>query len=653
MSGMCGISVLLDRAAAPESLAALARMHAPIRHRGPDGEGFLSVDREGRAHRFDAWEAAPWNARPLLGAAFRRLKILDLSDAAAQPMASADGSLWMVFNGEIYNHRALRAELEARGRSFRSTGDSEVLLAAFEAWGEACFERLDGMWAVVLVDLRRRRLVASRDRFGIKPLYWSAAGPRLMLASEIKQVLAAAGPDARALANRGLVARYLRGQRLPALEETFFEGIRAVPPATWLEVPLDGGDVEAPAFRRYWDLADHYCPDPERPPRAYADALARFGSILSAAVASHDLADVTVGSLLSGGLDSSTLVSLQSGISAARGRALPTFSFGFPGAAPALDELRYVDAVLSRYPLPNHRAAYDAAWVEAHAPAVVRAMEEPPLSLAALAQYRVFQICREQGVTVVLDGQGADEILAGYPYHQRALLVDRARHGRLREFARELRALERTHSVSTLAVARDFVLRPALRRAAAKNGFLAPGFGAEGASPEMAKALSDRGRDRSLVNQRLHYDVRWGNAKLVLDYGDKNAMAHSVEARVPYFDRALVEFAFSLPDGYKVDGSQRKRILRDVARSLLPASVTERPERLGFAVPEGPLLEPMWPRMREAIGDADFAASPCFERGRLRKFLDGFDPSRGADRHGAWRLYALALWTREMGARIG
>ena len=457
----------------------------------------------------------------------------------------------------------------------------------------------------------------------------------------------------RPRANRALVARYLRGLRLPCLEETFFDGVRAIPPATWFEAPLDGGAMETPVFHRYWDLADHYCPDPDRPPQAYADALARFRSVLADAVASHDLADVTVGSLLSGGLDSSTLVGLQSGVSAARGRALPTFSFGFAGAPPELDELRHVDAVLERYPLPNHRASYDAAWVAAHAPAVVRTLEEPPLSLAALAQYRVFQLCREHGATVVLDGQGADEILAGYAYHQRALLVDRLRKGRIREFVRELRALERAHSVSTLAVARDFLLRPAARRLAGQDGFLAPGFGAAPRSEEMEEALRDRGRDASLVNRRLHYDVRWGNVKVVLDYGDKNAMAHSVEARVPYFDRKLVEFAFSLPDDYKVDGTQRKRILRDVARSLLPASITERPERLGFAVPDGPLVEQLWPRMRAVVEDDGFAASPCFDRPRLRRFLEDFDPRRGQDRHGAWRLYALALWTGELGARIG
>jgi asparagine synthase (glutamine-hydrolysing) len=283
---------------------------------------------------------------------------------------------------------------------------------------------------------------------------------------------------------------------------------------------------------------------------------------------------------------------------------------------------------------------------------VVRALEEPPLSLAAVAQYRVFQLCRDHGATVVLDGQGADEIFAGYAYHQRALLVDRLRRGRLRDFLRELRALERTHAVSALAIAADLVVRPAARRMAGQDGVVSPAFAAAPSSAEMEEALRDRGRDASLVNRRLHYDVRWGNVKVVLDYGDKSAMAHSVEARVPYFDRRLVEFAFSLPDDYKVDGSQRKRILRDVARPLLPASVTERAERLGFAVPDGPLIAELWPRMREVVGDESFMARPCFDRRRLASFLDGFDPRRARDRHAAWRLYALGLWSRELGASI-
>src|SRR5262249_5355699 len=179
---MCGISALLDLTSSPDSVALLRGMHQPIRHRGPDGEGFLLVDAAG-AHRFDRPEDLTAGARIRVGLAFRRLKIIDLSEAAAQPMVSPDGQTWIVYNGEIYNFRELRRELESLGRTFRSACDPEVVLAAYEAWGEQAFRRLDGMWALVIVDLRRRRLIGSRDRFGIKPLYWASDGRRLLVAS--------------------------------------------------------------------------------------------------------------------------------------------------------------------------------------------------------------------------------------------------------------------------------------------------------------------------------------------------------------------------------------------------------------------------------------------------------------------------------------
>jgi len=210
-------------------------MHAPIRHRGPDGEGFLVVEPDGprRLESLDGSGTGP----ALAGLAFRRLKILDLSEAAAQPMGSPDGSLWIVFNGEIYNFRELRAELEGGGRHFATAGDTEVALAAFEAWGENAFERLEGMWAIVILDLARRRLVASRDRFGIKPLYFRREGGRLLLASEIKQILAAGSK--RPCARAPVVAKFLSGNRYPILDETFFDEIFPVPPATWFESGLD------------------------------------------------------------------------------------------------------------------------------------------------------------------------------------------------------------------------------------------------------------------------------------------------------------------------------------------------------------------------------------------------------------------------------
>src|SRR4051794_3799982 len=189
---MCGISILLDPAGSPDFVPRLLAMHAVIRHRGPDGEGFLAVDRAGVVTRSDTAGKLNAAAAPCVGFAFRRLKICDLSEAADQPMGSADQKIWVVFNGEIYNFRELRAELEGFGHTFRTHGDTEVVLTAYQQWGEGCFDRLDGMWGLAILDLRRNCLVVSRDRFGIKPVYWKIApGGAVLFASEIKQILAA------------------------------------------------------------------------------------------------------------------------------------------------------------------------------------------------------------------------------------------------------------------------------------------------------------------------------------------------------------------------------------------------------------------------------------------------------------------------------
>lgn len=640
---MCGLSAVLDPQGTPGSGAALLRMHEPIRHRGPDGEGFLAVDGGLRATCTSGAVGVPPDAR--LGMAFRRLKVLDLSDAAAQPMGTPDGMLWIAFNGEIYNFRDLRRELSAQGRSFRSSGDSEVVLAAFERWGEAAFEKLEGMWAVVVADLRRRRLVASRDRFGIKPLYWAVDGERLLLASEAKQILRAR--RARPRCNPRLVALHLRGARLPSLEDTFFEGVHAVPPGTWFEAPLDA-PVRAPAFRAYWDLSAFRCEDPRGFPLRYPDAARELEGRLAGAVASHAGADVALGALLSGGLDSSLLVSLLARDGADPGR--PTFSFGYRDAPAALNELTFADALVRRRGLVNHETRFDAAWVAANAPAVVRALEEPPLALAALGQYRVFELCRARGVTVILDGQGADEIFGGYAYHQRTLLVDRLRRGRLLELARELRAIAERQGCGPADVLAALFAGPAVARLRARRpDWLDPVYGAAGASAALSRL--DSSRDASALNRRLHADVKWGNAKIILGYADRNAMAHSVEARVPYFDRRLVEFAFSLPDDYKVGDGDRKRILREVGRAHLPAEITERPDRTGFAVPEERLMSAgVLAAARERVRDEGFLASPCLIARGARRLVDA--PAPGETR-ALWRLYTLALWRSEFDVDLG
>jgi asparagine synthase (glutamine-hydrolysing) len=643
---MCGISVVVQHSGRPDAAACLGRMHAPIRHRGPDGEGCLLIDDEGGVLRSSS--APPVDRPARVGMAFRRLKILDLSPASDQPMASPDGSCFIVFNGEIYNYGALRVELSARGRVFRTTGDTEVALAAYEEWGESCFARLEGMWAIVLLDLARDRVVASRDRFGIKPLYWAVDGDRLLLASEIKQILATRGTTPTAYAP--LVAAFLRGSRYPCLEETFFEGVRSVPPATWFEIPLHGDLPLSPRFRPYWRLSDSWCPDPSVP--TYEDARERFEAALRAAVASHGVADVTVGSLLSGGLDSSTLARLLSDQARSTGRESPTFSFGFRGQDVPFCELRYVDALVRQERLQNHETTLDASWVAQNVGRVVRTLEEPPLGMPALAQYRVFELCRAHGSTVVLDGEGADEVLAGYPYHQRLLVADRVRRLRLGDVARELRAIAAREGRGPLDVAREYFVDPLRRRAARPAPWTPPDYGERPFREELLAARADAGQDASLVNRRLYFDVRWGNVKLVLGYTDKSAMAHSVEARVPFFDRALVELAFSLPDHHKVGGGDRKRILRDLARRLLPSEITERADRMGFGTPDQALFKSgLLATARERLSGG-FLDSACFDRPVVRRFVDDFAAERHQDFRGLWRLFALASWQDEFEARI-
>jgi asparagine synthase (glutamine-hydrolysing) len=649
---MCGISVLLDRADRPDGVALLRGMHQPIRHRGPDGERFLLIDAAGRVDRVDRPEALDAGARVRIGLAFRRLKIIDLSESASQPMASPDGQAWIVFNGEIYNFRELRHELESLGRVFQSACDSEVALAAYEAWGEQAFERLEGMWAIVIVDLRRRRLVGCRDRFGIKPLYWSFDGHRLFLASEIKQLLGTRSGAPRP--NAPLIKMYLQGTRYPCLEETFFAGVRSVPPATWFAVPLDGGAIGELEFHPYWELAAFRCADPVHPPQSYPEAVRKLATLIESAVESHHVADVRVGSLLSGGLDSGVLTSYLAALMRTEGRAFPTFSFGFGQAAPEVCELRYVDTMVRRDGLLNHRTTFDADWVVKNIAHVIRALEEPPLALPALAQYRVFELCREHGATVVLDGEGADEILAGYPYNQRTMLVDRVRNGRFGDFTRELRAIAARHSRSPLAILREWFAAPVVRRFRRPYPWLAMDFGKRSDPSELIAARHDRGHDPSALNRALYFAVKWGNIKIVLPYTDKNSMAHSVEARVPYFDRRLVEFAFSLPDHFKVGNGQRKRILRDVAREHLPAEITERTDRMGFGTPDLAMLRgPMWTTVRHVVTDPTFLASPYLVRAATVQLLDRF-AAGAADREfrAIWRLYALAVWTEVFGVRL-
>lgn len=641
---MCGISFIYDPTRQTTIVDRLDRMHACIRHRGPDGEGFLFLNDRGEVRRQNQLEAGRRQEGTEIAVGFRRLKICDLSPAADQPMASADGRIWLAFNGEIYNFRELRRRLEAKGLVFRTHGDTEVVVAAYEAWGVDCFAELEGMWAIVLIDLAEQKIVASRDRFGIKPLYWTIDGGSLYLASEIKQILAARQQSPAP--NRPLIEMYLRGTRYPCLEETFFEGIQAIPPASWMEQRL-GSAIETPSFRSYWNLSA-FAANGNAP--LYAEALERTDQLLSEAVESHAVADVRVGALMSGGLDSSTLIALLRQNDP--DRDLPTFSLGYRQAAPAFCEMRFVDVMAQRDAIENHEISLDAEWVLSNLDRVLWHLEEPPMAMPAVAQYRVFELCAQHGITVVIDGQGSDEITAGYHYHQRAFLKECLIERNMASFFSELLAIARKEHRFPSSIVSEHFIAPRLRQAA-RQDWVGEG-GPRANRSEWDGALGDRSADASLLNQQLYSDVRWGNVKIVLGYGDRNAMAHSVESRVPFFDRRFVEHLFTLPSSYKIGQGDRKHILRDVARRRgVPTEITERVDRMGFGTPDEEMIRgPMWSDIEATIHDESFLASPAVNRhGVLRLLLD-FRRGLTHDYRALWRLYALERWARRFNVEL-
>jgi asparagine synthase (glutamine-hydrolysing) len=634
---MCGISVVAAFRTGDDVREPLLRMHDAIPHRGPDGEGVLLVGEDG---------VARGSGPARLGVRFRWLKIQDPDESAAQPMASPDASAWLAFNGEIYNHDALRHELRDHGHAFKTRSDAEVVLAAYREWGSDCFRRFNGMWALVIVDLARKTLVLSRDRFGIKPLFHAQRDGRLMVASEAKQIVAGwGGPPAP---HPDAVAGYLAGRRSHLGDATFFRGVRAVPPATWAELPLERQGAPELAFRPYWDLSAYACPDPGAAP-AFPQACLRLEELLRSSVDLERRAWAPVGCLLSGGLDSSLLASMQAELGG-RGGPLRTFSLVLDPVEPGFDESRFMDDVVRHRGLDGQRATLDVGWVRDTLATVAQAQEEPPAGVAVLGQYRVFQRAAEAGTRVVLDGQGSDEIFAGYPRHQDVLLLDRLLGGRLWELALETHGMATEHP----GFLWDFPRRALLPRVRQRLGLEAEYAWLPRSTAPRPPAPPRASRDPSRLNRALHADVTGYNLKAVLAITDRNSMAHSVEARVPYLDHRVVELAFGLPDHYKAGAGLRKRILREVARGYVPAGVLARRDRIGFGAPERDWI-------RGALRDSVRASAESLggrfpgliDPRRLQSFVEGFYAGTHDDHRALWRCYALDAWAGAYGVSGG
>jgi asparagine synthase (glutamine-hydrolysing) len=581
---MCGI-VLAFTPGAPTRAPTVEAMARTLRHRGPDDEGFLAWDGaqatplggadtptpvmeaatqwqpQGRIGDRSAREATLWLAH-------RRLAIVDLSPWGHQPMQR--GTRWAVYNGEVYNHVELRAELEALGHRFATHSDTEVLLAALEQWGPDALARCNGMWALVVLDTARRTLFIARDRFGVKPLYcWRGDDGALLLASEIKALLV--HPRVRAVADEAACAEFLRRGPQAWREGTEFAGIGRFPAGHWAELSLDEPIRFEPQPFWRWPASP---PDAERVPFDEREAQRlqqRYTELLGDAVRLRLRADVRLGTALSGGLDSSSIAALVNTALRARGTSEKQEVFSSVYGDPALkahDESGFIERVAMQLDVRSNRIEPQAADVPAAHERMVWALDTPPAN-TLMASWHTFRLVAQRGVVVTLDGQGADEQLAGYGRYLRNRLV----HAPLGSAISEARAM--------LAGMQGFGSHVGIGLAA---GALRRLVG-QGALASLVTRLG-MGSDPSLTLAEALRSDFLGNLRNLLLYADKTAMAWSVESRMPFMDWRLVEFLCSVPPAYKLHGGWTKWLARAAMAPVLPAEIVWRRDKQGWPIPE-------------------------------------------------------------------
>jgi asparagine synthase (glutamine-hydrolysing) len=650
---MCGIAGVFSHEKG--ALLSVRRMADALRHRGPDDEGYLFADVEqARVWRFSGASTAAGVPHPrltdevpdsaTLALANRRLAILDPSPAGHGPMGSSDGRLWITYNGEIFNYLELRDELATRGLHFSTGTDTEVLLAAYAEWDTDALARLNGMFAFALYDAPRRRLLCVRDRFGVKPFHYFWDGSLFAFASEIKGLLA--HPSVPCRSHTGTELSFLVSGGIDEGEQTFFEGIRRLSPGHLLDIDLTRPAVEP---KRWYRLPR----DAPRPP-----APGEFRALLEDAVRLRLRSDVPVGTCLSGGLDSSSIVGLTAALRGGGTQARKAFSIVYP--IPGLDESAYVDEVVALTGVESHRATPTAQELARDLDALVRAQEEPFPSAGPYSQWRVMQLARAAGVTVLLDGQGADEVLGGYHYHYGPFLAEIARtHGLPAAFRSARQAAEVTGRPLGFFVALlgyhglplPMKLRSLALARGATHGRVPPGM----IDPDVGRSLdmrphSERHRARPSLCAERRANLEATSLPALLRYEDRNSMAFSVEARTPFLDYRLVERALAFPAESLIHEGWTKNVLREAARGLVPESVRLRRDKLGFATPEKEWLTTLAPRVRDWLGPE------AQVRGLLRKeALAGWLAAPDGDlaaRPGLWRLVSLELWRRALPSRL-
>jgi len=560
---MCGIAGIVRRSKIAQS--ELKSMTDAIKHRGPDGEGF-------------------WlNETSNVGLGHRRLSIIDLSSAGNQPMLYRDRFI-LIFNGEIYNYVELKNELAKSGVSFSSQSDTEVLLALYDKYQEDCLKYLDGMFAFSIYDNETGMLFCARDRFGEKPFYYHYdEGFHFVFASEMK-ALWAAGVNKKV--SEKMLFNYLENgyvQNPEDLSDTFFAGIKKLKAAHYLK--LDTRNCRIQDYKPYWNLT-------VRESNTIGDSAAaeKFRELFTGSVKRRLRSDVPVGSSLSGGLDSSLVVMTIDQLKKGTNQIQKTFSARFPGHLK--DEGQYMQLVIDQCNVEPHFTFPKEEMILNDLDKIIYHQEEPFGSASICAQYEVMKLARLGGVTVLLDGQGADEVMAGYHNYFETYFKELKRKDHT-AFEKERQNYLQRHQHSKI----NPVEKTSVRSLARQYGGLAfkiakrvgklvnPVFNKNFYNTYRNQVFQSKPEFDSL-NDRLLWDTTWFGLEQLLRYADRNSMAHSLEVRLPFLNHSLVEFIFTLPSNFKIRDGWTKWIMREAYKNLLPQKIAWRKDKIGYEPPQ-------------------------------------------------------------------
>lgn len=653
---MCGISGIYNLNGKPADQELLLNMTRLVRHRGPDDEGYCLIDTQrGRAVSAagtdtiaefkSSYPQLPVQMDADLALGFRRLSILDLSAKGHQPMANTDGTCWIVYNGEIYNYPELRTELEKLGYAFDTHTDTEVILNAYREWGMNCLTRFIGMWAFALYDLKAKILFCARDRYGIKPFYYSFDNTSFCFGSELKQLLAC--PINKEL-NYPMLWRSLKINALLAYgEETHFRQIKALRPGYYLIIR----DKQLKTFcYDEWDVSAF-----EQSKLSFAEAVDEYRSIFLDSVKLQMRSDVEVGSCLSGGMDSSAIVCTASKLT---DKPFQTFS-SYYDEDKTLDERKWIQHVTEQTgsvshlvsPAPDKTIEWfeNATW-----------HNDLPVGAGFVSQYAVMQLAKEKGVKVLLDGQGSDELTAGYNHAFYRYFADLARQGKFLQMDRQLHQYFKGKSIGFILSSIPKIKLSAFFSENLLYNIEFSFYRFEPFNDNFKSILKPQLQSRrqllaeirnlpvSRLSNFLYNMMHSTSIQTLLHYEDRMAMAHSVESRVPFLDHRLVQLAFSLPSSYKIKPPVGKYVHREAMKDIIPDAIYNRKDKAIFSTPfySRWLNGPLRTYVSDIFASQEFRQRGIYNLPIIKQRWKHYTGGSKADGEMLFNVLALETWFR-------